>query len=77
MDKEKLSKANGLNRKIENLKQEIYLLENMFNDGTLDLRTNHRSCTIYNENSKQVILNLAKSLMETDLKKFQTEFDEL
>ena len=77
MDKEKLSKANELNNKITNLKEEINGIENMFDDGRLQLRTNHRSCNIVNENSKQIILNLAKSLMETDLKKFQTEFDEL
>ena len=77
MEKEKLSKANELNKKINNLEQEIKYLELMFNDGSLSCRTNHYSCKIYGENSKQIILNLAKSLMETDLKKLQTEFDEL
>jgi len=77
MDKEKLSKAHELNNKITNLKEEINGIENMFDDGRLQLRTNYKGCNIVNENSKQIILNLAKSLMETDLKKFQEEFDEL
>ena len=77
MNKEKLKKANELDGKIHDLKQEINYTDKMFEDGKLQCRTNHFSCTIRNENSKQIILNLARSLMEADLKKLEKEFEEL
>lgn len=78
MDNEKLEKANQLNRRIEilkdNIRQATLMQEN--NNNNLSLHSNGRSFYV-DVNCKQTILALTKSLLETDLKKLQDEFDAL
>lgn len=78
MNVEKLKKANELNEEIEKLIKKIERIEStMDSTASLLIKDRQYNDIVIDVKYKPIILNLAKSLLETELKKLEKEFEEL
>ena len=78
MDNEKLKRANQLYEEIESLQKKIKRIDEFKkHNNQLFLKNEFSGGFAVSEENKQIIISLAKNLMETDLKKLQAEFDAL
>ena len=77
MDKSKLTKANKLYNKIENLKKEIEHISRFEMEGEIQITNRYDSCFHINEDMVKTYFPLIKAEMEKELKECERLFSEL
>ena len=78
MNVEKLNKANELNEEICHIREKIIRIDKTIeSEANLLIKDPRHNDIFIDVKYKPIILNLAKSLLETELKKLEKEFQEL
>ena len=78
MNTEKLTKANELNEKICHMREKIIRIDKTIeSEANLLIKDPRYNDIFIDVKYKPIILNLAKSLLQTELKKLEKEFEEL